>query len=137
MIKGGYGWRNSINLKVQERWFIVPKNGQMFSFSTDINGEFRKNFLWKVDWEALKCITRRQNGEGEEVGRAEYRGMCVCVLGECWGALSEVSRTKYCRELSFWGGLSTFLSDWRHKDEWGILALWNIPLGSYFYDSMT
>ena len=56
-----------------------------------------------------KCITRRQNGEGEDVGRVEYRGVCVCVyvcvcvcvLGECWEDLSEVSRRKYCRELSF------------------------------------
>ena len=66
----------------------------MFSFSTDINEEFRKNFLWKVDWEALKCITRRQNGEGEEVGRVAYRGVCVCVcmcVCVCWGSAREPS----------------------------------------------
>lgn len=74
------GIAQSINLiKVQERQFIVLKNGQLFFFGNNLkkvqecSRELRKNFL---STRGLEALEGRWCGVGGGDGRTECRGAC-------------------------------------------------------------
>lgn len=92
------GIAQSINLiKVQERQFIVLKNGQLFFFGNNLkkvqecSRELRKNFL---STRGLEALEGRWCGVGGEMG-----GQSVGV--RVGGALPEVSGITCSRKLSF------------------------------------